>query len=102
MAQRKIADINATVFFFFWLLVLLAGADFPPPRGFLWLIVVVALCSVVVFWRIPTYIDWYRTLRPGRLRRVVLEGAAAGLVVAVPSALKGVASQRLLCSRSAT
>ena len=41
MSYRKIASINAVIFFFFWLLVLLAGADKPPPLGFVWLILAV-------------------------------------------------------------
>jgi uncharacterized membrane protein len=89
MAQRKIAGVNAIIFFFFWLLILLAGADKPPPRDFLWVILAVALCAGVVYWRIPTYINWNRTQRPGRLWRVALDGVLAGLVVATPFALVG-------------
>ena len=89
MHQRKIAAINAIAFFFFWLLILLAGADKPPPLGFIWLIIVIVLCALVVFWRIPNYIDWYRTRRRGRLWRVVIEGIVAGLVVAAPFVLIG-------------
>ena len=72
------------------MLILLAGADFPPPVGFLWLVIVVAACAAVVYWRVPTYIDWHRTQRPGRQWRVLLEGIAAGIVVAVPFALRGI------------
>lgn len=89
MTSRRIAAINGIVFFFFWVLVLLSGADKPPPLGFLWLAAAVAICAAVVFWRVPTYIDWYRSQRPGRLWRVALEGLAAGLVVAIPFVLKG-------------
>ena len=89
MHPRRIAAINAILFFFFWLIVLLAGADFPPPVGFLWLIIVIAACAYVVYWRVPTYIDWVRTQRHGRLWRVILDGIAAGIVVAVPFVLKG-------------
>ena len=89
MHPRKIAAINAVLFFFFWLIVLLAGADFPPPVGFLWLLIVIAACASVVYWRVPTYIDWYGTNRPGRHWRVILDGIAAGIVVAVPFALFG-------------
>ena len=87
--RRKIAGINAVVFFFLWLVVLLAGADKPPPIGFLWLVPVIALSAVVVYWRIPTYILWFQTQQPGRLLRVAIEGFVAGLVVAMPFALSG-------------
>ena len=89
MSDQKIAAVNAIVFFVFWLLVLLAGADKPPPRGFLWLVLVVALCAAVVYWRVPTYIAWARTHRRGRYVRVLLDGALAGLLIALPFALQG-------------
>ena len=43
----------------------------------------------MVYWRIPTYINWYRTQRHDRVWRVVLEGIAAGFIIAAPFALKG-------------
>jgi hypothetical protein len=89
MHHRKISAFNAIAFFLFWLLVLLAGADFPPPTGFLWIVLVIALCAFVVYWRIPTYIDWYRTQRSGRRWRVLLDGIVAGLVVSITFALNG-------------
>ena len=89
MRLKKVAWINAVGFFVFWLLVLLAGADKPPPIGFLWIVLVVALSAVVVYRRIPTYLQWYQTKEPRRLLRVALEGFLAGLVVATPFALLG-------------
>ena len=52
MRLKKVARINAVGFFTFWLPVLLAGADKPPPVGFLWIALVVALSAVVVYRRI--------------------------------------------------
>jgi len=86
---QKIGGINAAIFFFFWLLVLLAGADKPPPIGFLWLIPLIALSAIVVYWRVPTYIHWSQKQKPGRLLHVAQEGFLAGLVVATPFALFG-------------
>jgi hypothetical protein len=48
MSLQRIAGINAILFFFFWLFILLAGADFPPPMGFLWIVLVVAACARTV------------------------------------------------------
>ena len=76
-------------FSFFWLVVLLAGADKPPPIGFLWIVLVIALSALVVYWRTPTYVQWSQTQQPRRLLRVALEGFVAGLVVAMPFALFG-------------
>jgi hypothetical protein len=89
MPYRKIATINAVGFFVFWLLFLLAGADKPPPFGFLWIVLVVAICAAVVYWRVPIYIEWYRTRRAGRYALVLLDGVVAGLLVALPFALQG-------------
>ena len=50
---------------------------------------VVALCAAVVYWRIPTYVQWSQTQQPRRLLRVALEGFVAGLLVATPFALSG-------------
>jgi hypothetical protein len=86
---QKIAGINAAGFFFFWLVILLAGADKPPPIGFLWIVLVIALSAMVVYWRIPTYVQWSQEKKRGRLLRVALEGFVAGLVVAMPFALSG-------------
>ena len=89
MKTQRIAGINAAAFSLFWLVVLLAGADKPPPIGFLWIALAIALSAVVVYWRIPTYVRWSQTQQPGRLLRVALEGVVAGLVVATPFALFG-------------
>ena len=89
MRLKKVARINAVGFFTFWLTVLLAGADKPPPVGFLWIALAVALSAMVVYRRIPTDIEWFRTKKPRRLLRVALEGLLAGLVVATPFALFG-------------
>ena len=55
--------------------------------GFLFLVVVIAACAAVVYWRGPPYIDWSRRRRLRRHWRVILEGFAAGIVVAAPFVL---------------
>lgn len=72
--------IFAVAFFVFWMLVLLAGADFPPPRGFLWLVPLTAACALAVYWRIPAYVAWAWAREPGRRLRVVTDGVIAGCV----------------------
>lgn len=80
--KRQTAFIAAG-FVLVWLLVLLAGADHPPPIGFLGLIPLLLLGGLVVFWRIPAYARWQSAARPWRLFRVVAEGAVAALAVAM-------------------
>ncbi len=89
MAPRRVGTVNAVIFFLFWLVVLLAGADFPPPPGFRWILIAIAACSAVVYWRVPMYVEWMLYGRPGRYAQVVLDGFVAGLVIALPFALSG-------------
>jgi hypothetical protein len=79
--------IISAAFAVFWLGVLYAGADHPPPVGFLGLIPLVFLCAAVVYWRLPAYATWSRQRTPQRFSRVALDGLAAGLVIALVASL---------------
>lgn len=72
----------ATGFFVFWLGVLYAGADHPPPAGFLWAILLDLLAAALVYLRAPTYGDWARSRRPLRVLRALRDGAGVGLIFA--------------------
>jgi hypothetical protein len=82
--SREIISVAVAVF---WLGVLYAGADHPPPVGFLWLIPLVLSCAAIVYWRLPAYATWSRQRTPQRFSRVVFDGLAAGLVVALVASL---------------
>jgi len=71
----------AIAFFVIWISILYAGSDHPPPIGFLWLVPLVFVCAVAVYLRLPVYASWSSSLRPGRIRRVLLDGIVAGIVV---------------------
>lgn len=71
----------ATTFSAIWITILYAGADHPPPVRFLWLVPLVAGCGVAVYRRLPVYASWSSSSKPGRIRRVWLEGIAAGIFV---------------------
>ena len=81
--RNKLALIIAAGFFLFWLTVLYAGADHPPPPGFILVVLYGLACSVVVFLRTRTYIDWISAQKKKRLLRVFADGLAAGLVMAL-------------------
>lgn len=84
MTNKKLLNLAIAVFFFvFWLAILYAGADHPPPPGFIVLIVIDLGCSFIVYYRISTYIQWSRTKYNKRLIRAVLDGLVAGLSVAL-------------------
>ena len=84
----KNAIASAGLFFVFWLGIFYAGADHPPPRGFLLVIALVFICAIVVYLRVLTYVEWIRSSKPQRYSYVVRDGLVAGLVVGL---LAGVA-----------
>ncbi len=45
--MKKIRLIEGLIFFWGWILVFLAGADFPPPIGFIWLILLVGILAII-------------------------------------------------------
>jgi hypothetical protein len=81
----------AVLHFLLWLGVLYAGADHPPPPGFLWILLLVLVASVGVCLRAPAYAQWHVARRPGRLPIALGEGALAGLVFAALPMLLSVA-----------
>jgi hypothetical protein len=81
-AAIRRAKVIAAAFAFGWLLILLAGADHPPPPGFLWVLPIVVAGALLVYWRATAYATWKSRPRPRRIGRVVAEGAVAGLAVA--------------------
>jgi hypothetical protein len=80
---RRFATGLALVFFVGWLVILLAGADFPPPAGFVWIVLLDAVAGGCVRYRIPHYLHWQSTGRPGRMLRALGDGIAIGLVFAL-------------------
>ncbi|GAB6667685.1 hypothetical protein CON36_35375 [Bacillus cereus] len=53
---NKIILINVFLFFFVWIIILLAGADMPPPPGFIWVILLVAFLDVAQFFYLKRFI----------------------------------------------
>lgn len=87
MTSKSIASGAAGSFFILWLAVLLAGADFPPPIGFIWIISLDAIAAGLVYYRVPTYINWMDTGKRGRWLCALLDGAAAGIIFALVTTL---------------
>ena len=81
-AQERVQLTIAACFFLFWMAVLYAGADHPPPPGFILLILIDLGCAFAVYYRTGSYTDWIRNRRKGRIWRVLGDGLLAGLVVA--------------------
>lgn len=92
MSRRRVSSLNAILFFAFWLAVLYAGADHPPPPGFIWLVLLTLAAACLVYWRVGTYLTWIERGRPRHLLRVIGEGFGVGLAFAL---LAGAASSLL-------
>lgn len=76
----KPAFAFAAAFFLVTLVVLYAGADHPPPVGFLWVVFLDLVAAGLVYLRVPTYAAWQASRRPGRVLRVLRDGAFVGLL----------------------
>lgn len=85
--DQGVARQTADVFFSVWLLLALAIADFPPPPGFVFVLVILLACAVVIDQRLPTYLRWQATGATGRTSRVAREGFIGGGAIAMISLL---------------
>jgi len=83
MNHQRIAAIIAVLFFFVWLAILYAGADHPPPPGFIVVLLLDLVAALLVFWRMPYYLDWMETGQSHRLLWVVRDGLVAGAALAL-------------------
>jgi hypothetical protein len=72
----------ATSFLIGWLLVMLAGADWPPPVGFLWFVVMALGCAVAVYKRVPVYLHWLQCQLRWRWLRCLRDGLVMGFAMA--------------------
>lgn len=45
--NKKITSINFLLFFIGWTIIFLLGADFPPPIGFIWIVLLTLLLDVI-------------------------------------------------------
>jgi hypothetical protein len=70
-----------------WLLLALAIADFPPPPGFVILVMILLACALLVFLRVPVYLRWRAEGAKGRILRVARDGLLGGGAIALLSLL---------------
>lgn len=87
MKDRSIASKVAIGFFVIWFAILLAGADFPPPTGFLWIILLDLVAALLVYVRVPSYVTWFDSRRRGRLLLALRDGLVGGLIFAFAAIL---------------
>ena len=85
-AHQKTALRVAGIFLGIWLL-LLAIADFPPPPGFLVLVLILLACALLVYLRVPVYLCWRAEGARGRILRVARDGLLGGGAIGLLSLL---------------
>jgi hypothetical protein len=73
----------ALSFFAFWLIVLYLGADHPVPRGFIWIIIMDFILSIIVCWRSSIYLDLIKEGKKGRKSAALIDGIVTGLALSV-------------------
>lgn len=83
MKDKRLPTTIAIGFFIIWFAILLAGADFPPPIGSLWMVFLDIVAAFVIYFRVPTYVLWVGQRKRGRLARTLLDGLTIGLVFAL-------------------
>ncbi len=85
--HQQTARRVAGIFFGTWLLLALAIADFPPPPGFVILVLILLACALLVYRRVPVYLRWRAEGAKGRLLRVTRDGLLGGGAIALLSLL---------------
>jgi hypothetical protein len=87
MSSKRRALALSITFALAWLVVLLAGADHPPPVGFLGILPFIAFGATLVYWRAIVYACWKAQSQPRSMLRALAEGAIAGLAFAAAISL---------------
>lgn len=79
MILQRFRILLAVGFSILWLLILLGGADFPPPSGFVWVVFLDQVAGLLVYVRVPTYVRWIKIKKRYRFLRTCAEGLLVGL-----------------------
>ena len=85
--HQKTALRVAAIFLGTWLLLALAIADFPPPPGFVILALILIVCALLVYLRVPVYLRWRASGAKGRMLKVARDGLLGGGAIGLLSLL---------------
>ncbi len=80
---KKIININVITFFFLWIIIFLAGADKPPPIGFLWIVLLVALLDVAQFFYLKRFLPKLSKKTKGLFFMNLLYFFIGGIIVSI-------------------
>ncbi|MFJ7737682.1 hypothetical protein ACIQ2D_15315 [Lysinibacillus sp. NPDC097287] len=81
--SKMIIIINVGTFFLGWNIIFLAGADKPPPIGFLWLVCLVLLLDIAQFFYLKRFLPRLHTKSKGLFFINLFYFFFAGLIVGV-------------------
>ncbi|MCH3921906.1 hypothetical protein [Limosilactobacillus sp.] len=79
--MKKVRLIEAIIFVVGWNSIFLAGADFPPPKGFAWLVITTIVLAILQDWYLKSLFSWIN--KPHALLDNEILFGIAGLLVAL-------------------
>jgi hypothetical protein len=80
---KKIVWINEILFFLGWMLLLLLGADHPPPKGFIWLVVLIVLLDMAQYFYLKKFLPSLHDKSKGLFTQTLLFAVLAGIGVSI-------------------
>ncbi|SHK38755.1 hypothetical protein [Desulforamulus aeronauticus] len=83
MSNLKVIRINTILFFCGWTAILLAGADFPPPIGFLWLVLLTAILDFIQYKYLQKFLPHLLERKKNLFAKNLLFFTIGGAVVSV-------------------
>lgn len=83
LSNLKIILINTVLFFCGWTLIMFLGADFPPPIGFLWLILLIAILDFIQYKYLQNFLPQLREKKKNLFIKNFLFFTIGGIAVSL-------------------
>lgn len=83
MNKETIVWINTVSFFIGWVVIMLAGADFPPPVGFIWVVALIAILDFVQYKYYPYFFNEMSKNRKISFKKNMIFFVVGGLIVSL-------------------
>lgn len=96
--RKKIIRVNFLMFLIGWLIVFLLGADFPPPIGFIWLVLLIIVLDIIQSFYLKNYFLMH--IENNKNTKLFFMNAlyylAGGLIIAILTSISNFQSVGLL------
>ena len=83
MSNLKIIQINSILFFVAWTIIMLLGADFPPPIGFIWVILLIGALDLIQYKYLQKFLPLLRKRKNNLFIKNLLFFLTGGIVVSL-------------------